>query len=213
MLPLVDRDEFNMKPASLSLDRLEFTKIHVVANPKFDPSSEEANCAYPQLNFNFSGVNFVRRTRVNFPDDEAADPRHFQVVFSMTALEKDQEKKTLPYEFDVEVIAYLTYLGSEMHGVDRFKAVRYSAYPMLYGAIREMVSTTSARSSHGMLQLPSADFRKSALSDAEKDEERRLALLGPNATTPVQVTDSVSSEKKVAVKKPRKKLSGDKSGS
>jgi len=199
-----------MKPASLSLDRLEFTKIHVVANPNFEPSPDEASCAYPQLSFNFSGVNFVRRTRVNFPDDEAADPRHFQVVFSMTALEKDQDKKTLPYEFDVEVIAYLTYLGSEMHGVDRFKAVRYSAYPMLYAAVREMLSNTSARSSHGMLQLPSADFRKSALSDAEKDEERRLEVLGADATTPAQVTRSVSSEKKVAAKKSRKKLSEDK---
>lgn len=201
-----------MKPSSLSLDRLEFVKIQVSANPKFDPNTDRGTCAYPQLNYDFSGVNFVRRTKVNFPDDEAKDPRHFQVIFSMAVLGRDQNKKVLPYEFDIEAVAYLTYLGSDMHGVDRFKAVRYSAYPMLYGAIREMLSTTTARSSHGMLQLPSADFRKSALTDAEKDEERRVSLLGPSDSSPPQVTDESAAEKNVPVKKSRKKSEGTKKG-
>jgi hypothetical protein len=166
-----------MKPASLSLDRLEFSNIHVSTNPDFEADEGEINCAFPQLNYKFSGVNFLRRTRVNFPDDEANDPRHFHVNFAITAKSSDQKAKIIPYEFEIEVSAFLTYLGDQLSGVDRFKAVRYSAYPMLYGAIREMLASLTARSTHGLWQLPSADFRSAALEEAQKDEERRLSLL------------------------------------
>jgi hypothetical protein len=169
-----------MKPSPLSLERLEFSKVSITANPNFTP--ESAN-VFTQLVFDFKGINISRRARLKYAKEEANDPKHFYCMFGIKIAFEDQPERVLPYEIDVEVSAFVTYLGDALQGADRFRAVRFTSYQMLYGSVREMVSTITARSRYGLLQLPSADFRQAARLDSENDEVRRqeklLSLTAP----------------------------------
>ncbi|WP_155634958.1 hypothetical protein [Burkholderia cepacia] len=163
-----------MNPSSLTLERLEFSKIHVETNFDFQPSEDGVG---PQLSFDFNGVNFRRKAVLRYPIEEAADPKHFYCMLGFKVAKEDQKDTVVPYELDLEVGAFFTYEDDAFKGADRFRAVRLSAYQMLYGAIREMVSNTTARLTYGMMQLPSADFRHASKVDSETDEKRRKERL------------------------------------
>jgi hypothetical protein len=206
-----------MKPSSLSLERLEFAKVSVTANPDYTPSGTNA---FPQLLFDFKGVNISRRARLKYAADESDDPKHFFCMFGIKIALEDQPERELPYEIDVEVSALVTYLDDTLRGADRFRAVRFSAYQMLYGSVREMVSTITARSRFGLWQLPSADFRQAAKLDAENDEKRRQEkLLSIKSPMTVEVLDapanaeaSAPPEAKASPSSPRKRKAGRKLG-
>ncbi|MBR8234204.1 MULTISPECIES: hypothetical protein [unclassified Burkholderia] len=170
-----------MKPSPLTLERLEFSTISIEVNRDYE--NGETN-ALPQLAFDFRGVNFRRSALLRYPHEEAADPKHFFCEFRLKITKSDQKKIIIPYELDIEVSALFTYLDDRFTGAERFRAVRFTAYQMLYGAIREMVSNLTARSVFGMLQLPSADFRQASREDSEKDEKERLELLAEQTPSP-----------------------------
>ncbi|RQT69578.1 hypothetical protein DF029_21525 [Burkholderia cepacia] len=163
-----------------------------------------------QLSFSFDGVNFRRRAQLRFPSDEAADPKHFFCKFGFQVAKDDQKEKVIPYEIDVEVEAFFTYLDDSLKGADRFRGVRLTAYQMLYGALREMVSNLTARSTFGMMQLPSADFREAARIDSEADEKRRQGRLAKlertKASQSAEDVDAVVAKKKPTRKRTPKKI-------
>jgi preprotein translocase subunit SecB len=102
-----------------------------------------------------------------------------------------------PYEIEVEAVGYFRYVGGdEFKGVDRFRAVRFSGYQILHGAIREMVSNLTARARHGLWHLPARNFGDIAKTQAEEDEERRQKL-----HSAMQTTSAIENPKP-----PRKKL-------
>ncbi|MFM0596061.1 hypothetical protein [Paraburkholderia dilworthii] len=193
-----------MKPSPLSLERLEFSKVAVTANPGFTPVS---GGVFTQLDFDFKGINISRRARLRYPPEEAPDPKHFFCVFGIKILQEDQKERPLPYEIDIEVSALFTYLDGSLVGADRFRAVRFSAYQMLYGALREMIATVTARSRFGLLQLPSADFRQAAKSDSESDEAKRQETLAALPAPEVVIIPQESPESAEATKPKRRKAS------
>lgn len=190
-----------MKPSPLTLERLEFTRVHIDANPAF--MEKAAIDQTPQLAFDFNGVTFKRTAALRYPGSEADDPKHFHCEFRLVIAKDDQKKAVIPYEIDVEASALLTYLDDGLKGNERFRGVRFSAYQMLYGAIREMVCNLTARSKFGMLQLPSADFRQAAKEDAERDEERRqlkLNVSDAQEKSPLESPKQITPRKRVAKK-------------
>jgi hypothetical protein len=89
-----------------------------------------------------------------------------------------QENIILPYFVELEAVGYLRYVGDDnFQGVDRFRAIRFTGYQMLYGAMREMLCNLTARSRHGIWQLPARSFHDVAREQAENDEKERLKLL------------------------------------
>lgn len=55
---------------------------------------------------------------------------------------------------------------------NREALMRVTASSMLYGACRELVANFTARSTHGILSLPSISFRKDAAEENDEDKEK-----------------------------------------
>lgn len=164
-----------MNTQKLLLDRIEFlaVKIESVKAGKF-----EGNKAFPQLNIDFSKIGVLTRSSLNYGDEEVSDPRHFALTYGVK-IDKDQpEGAKVPYVIEVEVVGFFRYTGGdEFVGEDRFRAVRFSGYQLLYGAIREMVANITARARHGLLQLPARTFGVIAKERAAQDEVERQERL------------------------------------
>jgi len=160
----------------LLLDRVEFSTIKVEAHvgPEF-----EFDTTFHQLDFDFSKVSFLTRSELAYPPEEAADPRHFALTYAVKVDAKDHPDDTIPYSLEVEAVAFFRYVGTdEQHeGAERFRAVRFSGYQILHGAIREMVCNLTARARHGILQLPARNFNGVAKLRADEDEQERQAAL------------------------------------
>lgn len=155
--------------SELGLDRLEFHEIKIKANNKAKSAMEGH---VPQLQIDFEKYNLYHRSKIVFPDSEVNDPRHFAVTYGVKLESKTDE--LMPYEIEVEAMALLNYRGDDLKGADRFRAVRFSGYQILHGAIREMVANFTARSRHGLLQIPSRNFNGVARREAEEDEAERV---------------------------------------
>jgi len=164
-----------MKAPLLSVDKVEFLKIQIEANPDF---AGDFSTELYKIKFNFKGSRFFRKVQLGYAESEAADPRNFGFSLNLI-LEQDKQPSevTLPYQVDIEAIAYMKYRSDTHQGEERFRAVRATAYTILYGAIREMVSNLTARGPHGMWVLPAADFNQASKEEAVRDEEERLSKL------------------------------------
>jgi hypothetical protein len=184
-----------MKAASLSVDKVEFVHIKVVANSDYDG---EYSAEFKQVDFSFQGVNFRRRMSLHYDRAKSDDPKSF--VFGLNVLLSDNpdvaDNAPLPYDIDIKAVVYMRYESDELEGMERFRAVRATGYSILYGAIREMVSNLTARCPHGMWSLPSANFNSAAHDEAGRDEVKRQEYLLNNALPakkkPVKRTKKVS---------------------
>lgn len=155
----------------LLLDRVEFRTIKIdVMEGEFNRSD-----IFPQLDFDSADLKYLVRSDLYFPEEELDDPRIFMLSYGVKVDSADQTTMP-PYELEVEAVAYFRYVaGEEFSGEHRFRAVRFSGYQILYGAIREMVSNLTARSSHGTWNLPARNFNGVAEARAKEDEAERLA--------------------------------------
>lgn len=164
-----------MSAQLLLLDRIEFSTIKVESakNGEFERSSD-----FPQLEFDFEKADFLTRSSLSYPPEEAEDPRHFSLRYGVKIDEADQKEFKTPYSIEVEVVGFFRYTGGEeFKGMDRFRAVRFSGYQILYGAIREMVCNLTARGRYGIWQLPARHFQGVAKIKAEEDEKRRIDFI------------------------------------
>lgn len=183
-----------MSAQKLLLDRIEFALIKVEA---VDDDSFKLDEFFPQLDFDSDGVNFLTRSSLAYSPEEELDPRHFRLVYAIK-VDPESSQVGVPYALEIEAAAFLRYVGGEeFSGSDRFRAVRFSGYQILHGAIREMVSNLTARGRHGIWNLPARNFGQLAMEKAATDEEARQKRLEASAAK------ALSAPKKRA----RKKLS------
>lgn len=159
--------------SELRLDRLEFQDIKIKANNKAKRVMEDH---VPQLHIDFEKYNLYHRSYLIFPETDLKNPRRFAFTYGVK-LESKNPEEPMPYSVEIEALAFLHYLGDELSGADRFRAVRLSGYQILHGAIREMVANLTARSRHGLLQIPSRNFNGIAKREADEDEASRLKTL------------------------------------
>ncbi|WP_191576305.1 hypothetical protein [Achromobacter insolitus] len=189
-----------MNPTTLPVDRIEFTVIKVEANRSF--SADKRSKHFPQVDFSFSDSDVRLAQRSFLTVDNQENPRFFALDFGIKLEDAESTDASVPYELEVVVRGYLRYTGSQHVGVDRFRAVRFSGYSILYGAIREMVSNLTGRGPHGILQLPAMNFHELAKADAENDEANRQKVLSELAAKPKPA-------KKVITKKTTRTLSDE----
>lgn len=161
-----------MKPPLLSVEKVEFNKVSVEANPGFDG---QFSVDLKKLDYNFKGSKFYRTVSLGYPEDQSDDPRFFSFTMNLVLSSEHQNPEViLPYSVDVKATAYMRYTSDRHQGEARFTAVRATGYAILYGAIREMVSNLTARGPHGLWMLPAADFNEAAKEEAVQDEADRL---------------------------------------
>lgn len=192
-----------MSDQILLIDRIEFTTIFV----KHNFGEFERDPVFPQLDFDSRNIKFFTRSDLIYPDDELDDPRHFVLVYGVRVA-SDSGSAQPPYDIEIEARGYFSYVGdNEFEGANRFRAVRFSGYQVLYGAIREMVANLTARGRHGIWHLPARQFGAIAKSRAEADEitrqealaKRKVESQSPSTTQSSE--DSVPSKKKKARRK------------
>lgn len=168
-----------MNPTTLPMDRLEFLSVNVVACKDYD---RQQHGYFPQLDFTFDdSVRIGQRSSLGIDDEE--NPRYFVFDFAIKLSRQTDSVATLPYEVEVAARGYFRYTGDLHDGVDLFRAVRVSGYSILYGAIRELVSTITGRSTYGVLQLPAMNFHSLAKTEAESDEKARQDALAELRST------------------------------
>jgi hypothetical protein len=165
-----------MHASPLAVDRVEFLKFRVRAVPTW---SGKADDGFPQLSFDMNNVVFGSRSSLDYRDDELLDPRHFVFHFGLRLLQNEQtEPIQLPYEIEAETIVFLRFESDNRPPPqERFKLIRANGYPIAYAAIREMVCSFTGRSSHGVWQIPSANFTDDAQLEAAEDERVRCERL------------------------------------
>lgn len=191
----------------LLLDRVEFTKISVEANS----GSFLLDKTFPQLAVDPEGVEVLTRSDLLYPPDQLEDPRVFVLIYGVK-ISSDAEGNGIrnPYNIEVEAAGYFRYVGGdEFSGEHRFRAVRFSGYQILYGAIREMVSNVTARAKHGLWHLPARNFGRIAELRGKEDEARRQAQLAQQAphaevASLTRQGDASSPAPKTRAKKPKR---------
>ena len=189
----------NMQP--LILDQLEFSKIHIdtLSDIEF-----KVGTFFPKILYDFKECTLLTKTNLSYDDNDASDPRAFVLRYGIKISKSSQKEGVfIPYEVEVEAVAYLRYTASEnpLVGAERFRAIRFSGYQMLHGAIREMISSLTARYRHGMWLLPARSLHSQAAKQANEDEEGRQAIL---EGAKVAVKKKLSTKKVGAAKKAKK---------
>lgn len=160
-----------MSAQMLALDRVEFDSIKIEANDG-EFSRDEV---FPQVSLELEKLPVQTRSDLFYPDDQVEDPCVFILTYGIRiGVDAEDSDLSLPYSLEIEAVGYFRYLGGdEFQGADRFRAVRFSGYQILYGAIREMVCNLTARGRHGLWHLPAKSFSELARSRSAEDEEIR----------------------------------------
>lgn len=199
-----------MNPLLLLVERIEFEVVKVEASRSAEVQMHEA---FPQLECDFTKIEVLVRSQLDYPDSEAADPTHFRFLYGVrVGIPKKSEMVAPPYCIEMEAVGYFRYVGGDAHvGVERFRAVRFTGYQILYGTIREMVANITARGPNGLWHLPGRNFHGVAQVMAEKDEIGRKAKLQHIEQTTTSMDNG--STKPTPVKRravaSRKKLTAD----
>lgn len=162
-----------MNASPLAVDRVEFLKVQIAAEPGWKGAANEA---FPQLTMDMSESVFEWRSSIDYGDNELTDPRHFVFHFGLRLQQASQKKKIkLPYQVEVEAVVFLRFEDDELPSPrERFKIIRENGYPIAYAAVREMICNCTGRSTHGVWQLPSVNFKKDADGESLVDEETRI---------------------------------------
>lgn len=198
-----------MSSQLLLLDRVEYSTVKIVATDGDDRFKLNNN--FPQLEFDFSKVGFLTRSNLGYPHEEAEDPRHFALTYGVKIDDERDKGIAIPYSIEVEVVGFFRYVGGdEYKGADRFRAVRFSGYQILYGAIRELVCNLTARGRHGIWQLPARTFGAISQQRADEDEAERQGLLAglAEASAKAKPRIGVARKKRAVAGKAKKKAQG-----
>lgn len=131
-----------MKPSLLSLLSLTFLGIRLDINAKFEGKADE---------FDFDGAMLRWKVRHGKRDGN----KGWWVGVEFATQEGDE--KPCPYLIDMKAVA-LFEVSEQVPAEEQEKFVYENGASLVYGAIREMVSTVSARSAYGSLMLPTASF-------------------------------------------------------
>jgi len=189
-----------MKPALVSLSRLEFSKFNVEINPDYNNKKNPDNL-FPQLDFDFNNVKFELGADLSYHEEEVNDPRHFTLMLRVSIQQKSQDDEiVIPYSVLIEGFAYLFFKGKESVS-DRFKFIRGTGYMMLYGAFRETIANFTGRSAYGVWFLPSLNFNSRVDDDVPNDIKNWERLMGSASQKTVEISEDVltSAEKKLGV--------------
>jgi preprotein translocase subunit SecB len=158
----------------LLLDRVEFVKINVEALPGKYALDEN----FPQIVNDPEKIKVLTRSELMYPPEQLDDPRVFVLLYGVKVEADSKSESVPPYAIEVEAAGYFRYVGGEeFSGEHRFRAVRFSGYQILYGAIREMVSNLTARGRHGLWHMPARNFGRIAEQRAKDDEVQRQSAL------------------------------------
>lgn len=146
-----------MKPSVLTMLDLSFMGLHVEINPTFKRSAKS---------FDFEGAMTGWTIEHGKRNDDGTE----WWVAVRFGLESEDEKQC-PYEVEMKAVGRFSVdscVPEEKREVLAFE----NGAALVFGAIREMISTMTARSAYGMLILPTASF----VGSLEKHKQHKAEI-------------------------------------
>lgn len=132
-----------MKASPLTLLNLQFMRVHVEAN-----FAREA----PAADYSFEGAMLAW----SINHGQESDGRWW-VAMGFATDQGDASGNPCPYHVDVQAVGFFTV--SEQIAASEHEALVYeNGGALVFGAIRDMVATITARSMPGQLMLPTPSF-------------------------------------------------------
>lgn len=150
-----------MIPSPLQLKGYFFTKASIETSKPLD-DSEISNVS--AIDFDFNGVNILTEIRVAVADNQSDDPRDFLIKFKLTIPNLDGVQ--CPYTIDVDIVGTFT-ISNKIEKQKRDNIVSVNGTSILYGCVREMVSSVTSRCLHGLLILPTVNFTDQIQSEVK----------------------------------------------
>jgi preprotein translocase subunit SecB len=142
-----------MRPSIVQLRHIVFKGIHLEpVGPTDSAVSNEA------ANWDFEGVVFRVTMGVEElgPAADGTDSRAFVVTLGIAI--DNAEGKPSPYLLDIAALGLIE-VNEQIEGEKRADLAAVNGASLIYGAIRELVTTLTARSIAGLFVLPTMDFR------------------------------------------------------
>jgi preprotein translocase subunit SecB len=163
-----------MKSSFLSLNSVDFVEVGVKANPDYKGAAE---------NFDFEGVSFYCKPAIG-QHPKSEDGLRWWVGLQFAI--KPTEDKPAPYFVNLRVIGDFG-VAQEVPLDKREKLIFESGTALVYGAMREMVTTITSRSVMGVLVLPTASFFGEYEEYKQKAEKAALgAESKPPSSSPAE---------------------------
>ncbi len=132
-----------MKPSPLTLLTLDFLRVYVQANHEAKQTGEE---------FDFDGA--MLSWSIKHGQDEDGS---WWVAVGFATDDQAPPEQRCPYDLDMRALGYFKI--AETVAPDRQEEIVYeNGAALVYGAIREMTATVTARSIAGKLVLPTPTF-------------------------------------------------------
>jgi hypothetical protein len=142
--------------SALQLKKHDFAEINIVANPEVDDS-------------NASDVTCSCRHQFGAgPNDDKQ--LIWMARLRLEILKPEESDTTYLYTGAIEVFGEFE-IHPDLPEAERAKHVHISGGAMLYSAIREMVTLLTARSIHGVIELPTIDPRVFLPKQAESNNQ------------------------------------------
>lgn len=133
-----------MKPSPLTFLKIEFIQVNVSADYKAEVTGPE---------FDFEGALIA----LSIKHGQHKEDGTWWVAVGFRTKNSSDAKALCPYIIDVFAVG--TFEVAEAFEEDRKERLVYeSGAALVYGSIRDMVSTITARSSLGLLMLPTPTF-------------------------------------------------------
>lgn len=152
-----------MQPSIIQLLEMQYVGVKVWPQPyeQFDGQNIAS--------FDFNGVE-IGEISETYALTEEDEPLSYGVMLRIVI--ENKGGKIAPYDIDVCVIGHFK-INKKVPKEKRENLVTVNGCSMLYGAIREQVMTLSARSVHGMLILPTANFQDKIKENTELPQNNK----------------------------------------
>ena len=157
-LPMTTQNQLKLSP--LIIEHHEFCSIRINASDVESPQGRQS----------LRAIRHVERV----PND----PRRWVIVLRIEFFSMEEAD---PAPYTGEIVARGRFAVNESYPAERESAlIEITAASILYGACREMIASYTARSSHGILSLPSVSFSamgeiKSVAAKASKNPAKKLS--------------------------------------
>jgi preprotein translocase subunit SecB len=190
-----------MRPSPLRIDTLKF--VHIDVSPRITPDYSEIGELSPVREYNFNGARVNTHLEHAVAQEDQESPVDQFLVVLRIELTNEGENPP-PYLVDVKCIGYFTM--AKIFSDERTKRIDtgvVNGASLLYGAVREMVSSVTSRSWYGELVLPTASFAEYAPSTTKFPMENVPMKSDP---TPVPDSHEASLRTKRSVRKKKADL-------
>lgn len=156
-----------MQLSPLQLDELRFLNVRIDCRDA--PDLREHDKRHEP--YAFENTKFSSTIEHNCAEENPDQPVTCFVVTLSLCLPAEGENPP-PYVVDVKCVGYFSISKAAFPDFERrYDVGVVNGASMLYGAMREMISTVTARSWYGQVLLPSLNFQNSAPSKVAHDQK------------------------------------------